>query len=479
MATKEIRGVQKIKVTIVGESKEDRDRKFKIIRDEMYNQWRALNLCMSLMATHNTLQQYNSGAENRLKAQLKKLDANIDKQQKIIDNPKTKEDKLAKAVFMIETLKEEKVKLEQDYKDKESHRTDIDVKFNEMYVKELYQIITKEFDFFTSNTPSLIVNRVKNDFGNSLAEYSRGERSLINYRRDNPLMLRGNSDSDYEKGKLQGLKFYYKDEGIYINWCGGIEFKVARGAKLEKNIQYQHTLHKLVNGEYKVSQSSLQFNKEGHLILNCNYRYNAEVKPKYIEGRVLGVDLGIAIPAYACLSDDTFIKRGFGCVEEFTKVRKQMNARRNAIQKSISKNKGGRGRKKKLKPLDRFKEKEQAFAKTYNHQISSAVVKFARDNMCQYIHLEKLTKQGFSDKLLGTWGYYQLQQMIVYKADRVGIEVRFVNPAYTSQKCSKCGHIARENRQTQSEFKCVECGHSLNADWNASINIGRSDEFMD
>ena len=67
----------------------------------------------------------------------------------------------------------------------------------------------------------------------------------------------------------------------------------------------------------------------------------------------------------------------------------------------------------------------------------------------------------------------------MYKADRVGIEVRFVNPAYTSQKCSKCGHIARENRQTQSEFKCVECGHSLNADWNASINIGRSDEFMD
>ena len=117
MATKEIRGVQKIKVTIVGESKEDRDRKFKIVRDEMYNQWRALNLCMSLMATHNTLQQYNSGAENRLKAQLKKLDANIDKQQKIIDNPKTKEDKLAKAISMIETLKEEKVKLEQDYKE--------------------------------------------------------------------------------------------------------------------------------------------------------------------------------------------------------------------------------------------------------------------------------------------------------------------------------------------------------------------------
>ncbi len=139
MSKKEIRSVQKIKVTIVGDTPEEREAKFKIVRDEMYNQWRALNLCMSLLATQNTLQQYNSGAENRLKAQLRKLDANIDKQQKIIDNPKTKEDKLAKAIAMIKTLNDEKTKLEQDYKDKESYRTDIDVKFNEMYVKELYQ----------------------------------------------------------------------------------------------------------------------------------------------------------------------------------------------------------------------------------------------------------------------------------------------------------------------------------------------------
>ena len=478
-ATKEIRGVQKIKVTIVGEDKEDRERKFKVVRDEMYNQWRALNLCMSLMATHNTLQQYNSGAENRLKAQLKKLDANIDKQQKIIDNPKTKEDKLAKAISMIKTLNKEKTKLEQDYKDKESHRTDIDVKFNEMYVKELYQIIIKEFDFFTSSTPAMIVQKVKNDFGNSLAEYSRGERSLINYKRDNPLMLKGNADSEYENGTLKGLKFYYKEKDIFIRWCGGIEFKVVEGCKAERNLQFKHTLHKLVNREYKVSQSSLQFNKHGHLILNCNYRYNQDVKPKYIEGRTLGVDLGIAIPAYVCLSDDTYIRQGIGCAEDFIRVRKQMRDRRNVVLKRIALSKGGRGRKKKLKPLERFKEKEKAFAKTYNHQISARVVKFAKDNQCQYIHLEKLTKEGFDDRLLRDWSYHQLQQMIQYKAERVGIKVRFVNPSYTSQKCSKCGHVDKENRKTQARFECIKCGLKLNADHNASINIARSNEFMD
>lgn len=478
MSKKEIRSVQKIKVTIVGDTPEEREAKFKIVRDEMYNQWRALNLCMSLLATQNTLQQYNSGAENRLKAQLRKLDANIDKQQKIIDNPKTKEDKLAKAIAMIKTLNDEKTKLEQDYKDKESYRTDIDVKFNEMYVKELYQIITKEFDFFTSNTASCVVQKVKNDFGNSLTEYSRGERSLINYKRSFPLMLKGNADSEYENGTLKGLKFYYKDEGIYIRWCGGIEFKVVEGCNLERNLQYKHTLHKLANGEYRVSQSSLQFDKNNHLILNCNYRYSKEVDVDCIENRVLGVDLGIAIPAYVCLSDDSFIRQGFGSVNDFVRVREQFSKRRRVLQQSLTMVKGGRGRKKKLKALDRFESKERNFAKTYNHQLSAKIVKFAKENKCQFIHLEKLTKEGFNSKLLGKWSYYQLQQMIVYKAERVGIEVRFVNPAYTSQKCSKCGHIDKENRKTQAKFECMKCGLRLNADHNASINIARSDEIV-
>ncbi|EJF06793.1 transposase [Thiovulum sp. ES] len=46
-----------------------------------------------------------------------------------------------------------------------------------------------------------------------------------------------------------------------------------------------------------------------------------------------------------------------------------------------------------------------------------------------------------------------------------------VNPKFTSQKCSKCGYIDKENRKTQSEFKCLKCGHSENADLNASKNI--------
>ena len=46
-----------------------------------------------------------------------------------------------------------------------------------------------------------------------------------------------------------------------------------------------------------------------------------------------------------------------------------------------------------------------------------------------------------------------------------------IPPQYTSQRCSCCGYVSRNNRQTQAKFECVECGHSENADINAARNI--------
>ncbi len=49
--------------------------------------------------------------------------------------------------------------------------------------------------------------------------------------------------------------------------------------------------------------------------------------------------------------------------------------------------------------------------------------------------------------------------------------VEKVNPAYTSQTCSACGHRAPDNRESQAVFRCVACGHRANADVNAAVNI--------
>ena len=46
-----------------------------------------------------------------------------------------------------------------------------------------------------------------------------------------------------------------------------------------------------------------------------------------------------------------------------------------------------------------------------------------------------------------------------------------VNPAYTSQTCPSCGHCEKENRPTQAEFKCRQCGYTNNADVVGAINV--------
>jgi putative transposase len=68
-----------------------------------------------------------------------------------------------------------------------------------------------------------------------------------------------------------------------------------------------------------------------------------------------------------------------------------------------------------------------------------------------------------------SWGLFF--EMLKYKAEKKGGEVIEVDPKFTSQKCSCCGHISKENRKSQSKFRCVKCNFRLNADLNASLNI--------
>jgi putative transposase len=55
--------------------------------------------------------------------------------------------------------------------------------------------------------------------------------------------------------------------------------------------------------------------------------------------------------------------------------------------------------------------------------------------------------------------------------DKAPGRVEKINPAYTSQRCSACGHTAAESRKSQALFVCVACHFTCNADVNAARNI--------
>ena len=65
----------------------------------------------------------------------------------------------------------------------------------------------------------------------------------------------------------------------------------------------------------------------------------------------------------------------------------------------------------------------------------------------------------------------QFGEFLRYKARFSGAQVVEVDPRNTSRRCSSCGHVAQENRESQAVFLCKKCGHEDNADHNAAINI--------
>ena len=68
------------------------------------------------------------------------------------------------------------------------------------------------------------------------------------------------------------------------------------------------------------------------------------------------------------------------------------------------------------------------------------------------------------------WSYSYIQNRIALHCQEHDVHVSFVDPRYTSQTCSACGVVDKSSRNGEL-FACKSCGHTIDADYNAAINI--------
>lgn len=140
-----------------------------------------------------------------------------------------------------------------------------------------------------------------------------------------------------------------------------------------------------------------------------------------------------------------------------------------------------------VRRLARAKERESNARRDYAHKKAREIVETA-----EVIGLEKLNLRAMTRSARGTVdrpgrnvaakaalnrrlldaGFGLLRQMIVAKAEEAARRVVEVDARFSSQECSRCGHVARGNRRRR-RFCCLGCSFRVHADINAALVIRR------
>ena len=322
------------------------------------------------------------------------------------------------------------------------------------------------------------------------------KNTLPSYKYDSPFTIEKTKmgfSHEYDNFEEMCEHIHEKKCNLYFDYGSNGSPTIARflidvGTNRNKD-ELLCTLSRIYSGEYKCCGSSIQMDKSGDkIILNlCIEMPQKEVELD--ENVVVGVDLGIKIPAVCALNTNSYVRESIGSVDDFLRVRTQLASQRRNLSRMMKNSKGGHGRKKKMKALEKYNARERNFVKNYNHMVSSQIIKFALKHNAKYINIECLKGYDSDKKVLRNWSYFELQTMIVYKANKYGIVVRKVNPCFTSQVCSECGHYEKGQRLTQENFLCgnESCRYHepktrtgyINADFNAARNIAKSTLFLD
>ena len=382
----------------------------------------------------------------------------------------------------------------------------------DVYGKTYANVIQEEtkrimYLYNTSNVGTLDMNNVQIAFsGLNLESILSYESSIPSFKKDTPYFFKNDAyklynNIEYIKNKKPDENKVNNRTGYYVGLSffskeGFNKYNLKNGTRLYFQIEKMDNgtkaiINNILNDNYKQADAFIKVNNKGKIELSIRYKMIPKANKDLDKNRILGIDLGIVKVAtmsiwdnnksniYGTNGDWELLRYCDRVIEgdELIKYRqKQYNIRKKS---QVSKKWSGDGRighgvKTRVKGI--YNDYTSNFADTYNHKISRYIVDFAVKNNCGVIQMEDLTgaTSKSHESFLKEWTYYDLQSKIMYKAKVEGIEVIKVNPRFTSKRCSKCGCIDVNNRDgkvNQGKFECVNCGHTENADINASKNI--------
>ena len=129
---------------------------------------------------------------------------------------------------------------------------------------------------------------------------------------------------------------------------------------------------------------------------------------------------------------------------------------------------------------ERYVQLQQRIKSYFKNEICRILNRLAKKDVGVFVveHLD-FRASGMSkqmNRLIGRTYRSVVKAKLSRLEEQYGIQIIAVNPAYTSQECSRCHYVSKDNRKTQKDFVCQHCHFSCNADVNAGrvINQRRS-----
>ncbi|SEL96087.1 hypothetical protein SAMN05216436_1014 [bacterium A37T11] len=281
---------------------------------------------------------------------------------------------------------------------------------NSSRMNTTYRILSSNFlGKMPSNIFSNLNNTLNSLYNSEREAYWKGEKSLRNYKRNIPLPFGADK-----------LKLANGDKGHdYMFSLFNIPFKTYLGKdRSDKKVLLQRTLA----GTLKLRTSSLKID-QGKLYLLATFEMEQE-EHHLNDAIIAEASLSLEHPIVVKVGKEHF---QIGNKEEFLHRRLAIQAARHRLQRGSTFNKGGKGRKRKLKSLDDYTAKEISYVNSrlhlYSRRLIDTCIKTQAGTLLLVNQAKKEEVAKEEEFLLRNWSYYGLKEKIAYKAKKAGIHV--------------------------------------------------------
>ena len=332
-----------------------------------------------------------------------------------------------------------------------------------MVVNKNYEEYSNKWSWYYQPNQSFIYSFLVRE----LVKIRRLNKGKLNFRSVDKIQPNFNVRCDVFPKKIRLSRIYLKDNGkLQIPTIGDVKYGSVRDG---------------FDLSCKKQVANISFDgKYWYLSYTEDVETQVEELPEATDG--VGIDLGIK--TLVIVSDGTTVPN----IKTFRRVR-ILTKRLKRLQRKLSRkyhiNKCNKYRK--TKNIIKLEQQIELIYRSIKNIRINHIRKFVSGlvkKQPRYIAIEDLNVKGIMKnrhlaKDVATCSFYTIKEHLIRKARERGIIVRLVDRFYPSSRlCSTCGNYKPDLKLSQRVYHCCNCGIKIDRDFNASVNIANTNEYV-